>query len=421
MKGEVNLATAFRFSSSLVAVLDASDGRIMDINRAFETELGYKREDLIGKRTIDVEFWPNLETRSMIWARLRGERRVCGERVVFRAHNAMEYAGMLYCEVFEQDGASYVFAIIQETSRASAEDRKSIADDAGSYRALFMAAAEGLYRSLPDSGWIDVNPALARIFGYDTPAQMLTETRGRRASELYADPAQAQRVHDQLTREGWCENLRAQIRRRDGSVAWISENARTIRDAEGRLLFYEGSVVDISAQVAAETRLRQSENMYRTLVDNSHDGVFLIKRNGTVGFINEAMATTLGYRVDELLGTDYMRLVAPDQLAQQTMRRQERAGGSYNVQSYDVIMLRKDGTRRLLHVHAGAVDYEGEIASIGTARDITEENRARRALEWAERTYRELFQNAVSGMFRSQIDGRIVAANDAFAHILGRE
>jgi diguanylate cyclase (GGDEF)-like protein/PAS domain S-box-containing protein len=421
MKGDVNLATAFRFSSSLVAVLDASDGRIVDVNNAFETELGYRRDEMIGKRSIDVDFWPNLETRSMIWARLRGERRVCGERVVFRHRDGTEFVGMLYCEIFEQDGASLAFAIIQQAARASADDQKALANDAGSYRALFMAAAEGLYRSLPDSGWIDVNPALARIFGYDSPAQMLTEWRDRRASDLYADPDQAQRVHDLLAKEGWFENLRAQIRRRDGSLAWISENARSVRDDEGRLLFYEGSIVDISGQIAAESALRQSENMYRTLVDNSHDGVFLIKRNGTIGFINDAMATMLGYRVDELIGSDYMRLIAPDQLSAQTVRRQERAAGSYAVQSYDVVMLRKDGSRRLLHVHAGAVDYEGEIASIGTARDITEENRARRALEWAERTYRELFQNSVAGMFRTLPDGRITAANDAFAQILGYE
>jgi len=419
MKGEVNLATAFRFSSSLVAVLDASDGRIVDVNPAFERELGYVRAEVIGKRTIDVDFWPNLETRSMIWARLRGEGRVCGESVVFRHRDGTEYSGMLYCEMFEQDGVAYAFGLVQQPTRATATDGKVVANDAGSYRALFMAAAEGLYRSLPDSGWIDVNPALARTFGYDSPAQMLTETRGRRASDLYADPAYAQRVHDELARQGWCENLRAQVRRRDGSLAWISENTRAVRDSEGHLLCYEGSVVDISAQIAAETRLRQSENMYRTLVDNSHDGVFLIKRSGVIGFINEAMATMLGYRVDELVGTDYMRLVAADQLAAQTSRRQERASGSYAVQSYDVVMLRKDGSRRLLHVHAGAVDYEGEIASIGTAHDITEENRARRALEWAERTYRELFQNAVAGMFRSLPDGRITAANDAFAKILG--
>jgi diguanylate cyclase (GGDEF)-like protein/PAS domain S-box-containing protein len=415
----MNLATAFRFSSSLVAVLDASDGRIVDVNAAFERELGYRREDVIGRRTIDIDFWPNLETRAMIWARLRGDGRICGERVVFRHRSGTEFAGMLYAEIFEQDGVSYAFSIIQHVVQASVQDKQTVSSDAGTYRALFMAAAEGLYRSLPESGWIDINPALARIFGYESPAQMLAETRGRRASDLYADPAQAQRVHDLLAREGWCENERAQIRRRDGSIAWISENARTVRDAQGRILFYEGSVVDINAQIAAEARLRQSETMYRTLVDNSHDGVFLIKRNGTVGFINEAMATILGYRVDELIGTDYMRLIAPDQLAAQTVRRQERAGGSYAVQSYDVVMVHKDGSRRLLHVHAGAVDYEGEIASIGTARDITDENRARRALEWAERTYRELFQNAVAGMFRTLPEGRIVAANDAFAKILG--
>jgi len=217
----MNLAGAFHFSSSLVAVLDASDGRVVDVNRSFESELGYRREDIIGKRTIDFEFWPNLETRSMIWARLRSDRRVCGERVVFRSRSGAEYVGTLHCEIFEQDGASYAFAIIQEAAEAGVEDRKAGVVDAGSYRALFMAAAEGLYRSLPDSGWIDVNPALARIFGFESPAQMLTETRERRASELYADPVQAQRVHDLLIKEGWCENLRAQIRRRDGNVAWI--------------------------------------------------------------------------------------------------------------------------------------------------------------------------------------------------------
>jgi diguanylate cyclase (GGDEF)-like protein/PAS domain S-box-containing protein len=414
----MNLASAFRFSSSLVAVLDAGDGRIVDVNPAFESELGYRRTAIIGRSPMEFAFWRDLQTRAAIWAHLRSEHRVCGERVVFRNHAGVEYEADLYAEFFEHDGRRLVLAVLQRFAPVG-EHATSADPDPGSYRSLFMSSAEGFYRSLPEGGLIDVNPALARIFGYESPAQMLSEAHDRRARDLYADPAVAASLIERLHAEGHFENQRAQIRRRDGTVVWISENSRCVRDGEGHLLFYEGSVMDIGAQVEAEQRLRQSENMYRTLVDSSHDGVFLIRHDGTIGFINEAMAQTLGYRAEELIGTSYLKLIAPEALAEQMVRRNERAGGSYAVQTYDTVMIRKDGTRRLLHVHAGAVDYEGEVASTGTARDVTEEHRQRQALEWAERTYRELFQNAVSGMFRSQIDGRIVAANDAFAHILG--
>ncbi len=414
----MNLASAFRFSSSLVAVLDAGDGRIVDVNPEFERVLGNPREAILGRSTLEIDFWTDLQTRAMIWAHLRGERRVCGERVVFRNLAGVEFGANLYCEFFEDDGTRHVLAVFQDVAPAAAGDTIAVVDP-GSYHSLFLASSEGLYRSLPDGGWIDINPALAHIFGYDSPAQMLKEMHGKRASELYADANAAAALLARLQTDGHFENQRAMVRRRDCTQVWVSESARSVRDAEGHLLFYEGSVMDIGAQVEAETRLRQSETMYRTLVDSSHDGVFLICHDGTIGFINEAMAQTLGYHADELTGTNYMCLIAPEAMAAQRIRRNERASGSYNVQTYDTTMLHKDGTRRVLHVHAGAVDFNGEVASTGTARDVTEEHRQHMALEWAERTYRELFQNAVSGMFRSQLDGRIVAANDAFAQILG--
>src|SRR5450432_3959 len=414
----MNLAGAFRFSTSLVAIMDAGDGCIVDVNPAFERESGYKREDLIGRSSIDIDFWPSMETRAMIWAHLRSERRVSGLRVVFRNRAGIERSAVLSCEVFEHDsGARHVLAIFQQVAAADASGSPPVADT-GSYRALFLAAAEGLYRSLPDGGWIDVNPALARIFGYASPAQMLTETRGSRADQLYADPAQSARLRELLDQRGQLENQRTQVRRRDGTLAWISENARIVRDAEGRVLFYEGSVVDISEQIEAEARLRQSETLYRILVDNSHDGVFLIRR-GKVVFANESMANVLGYRAEELIGSDYMRLVSSESFDAQNERRIEREDGSHGAQRYDIVMLRKDGSRRLMHVHDGAVDYDGDIASTGTARDITDEHEQQLALARVERNYRELFQHSIMGMFQSHPDGRLLEANDALGRIIG--
>ena len=75
--------------------------------------------------------------------------------------------------------------------------------------------------------------------------------------------------------------------------------------------------------------------------------------------------------------------------------------------------------RRLLRVRAGAVEYNGEIASTGTIEDITDERAAQLALAEAERKYRSLFENSVTGMFRSHTDGRLLQANGALARILG--
>ncbi len=194
--------------------------------------------------------------------------------------------------------------------------------DVSSYRSLFLAAAEGIYRSLPIGGLIDVNPAMAQMFGYETPEEMLREfTRSSR--EVYVDSDDYDRMLAEIRSNGVLSNRRSRVRRRDGSTIWISENLRSVRDTDGRLLFYEGSIVDITPQVMAESALRQSEELYRILVDNCRDGVFLIQR-GKVVFINQAMAGMLGYEVSELTGTEYMQLVAPESREAQEQRRVSR-------------------------------------------------------------------------------------------------
>ncbi|MBS0557259.1 MAG: PAS domain S-box protein [Proteobacteria bacterium] len=412
----MKLAGAFHYSSSLVAILDAGEGCVVDVNPALENALGYRLADVVGKRTSEFGFWPDLSVSASIWARLRSERQICGETVAFCTRDGEQRKALLFCELFEEAGSAYVLAVFQQVRGDAAE---ALPLDPGSYHALFLSAAEGLYRSLPNGGWIDLNPAMARIFGYATATQMLAETATYRANQLYADADCTARLYALLDAHGQFENERARIVRRDGSIAWILENARRVVDANGKVLFYEGSIRDISEQLHAEERLRESEALYRILVDSSHDGVFLIHQDGVFGFVNEALARILDYSVDELVGIHYPRLIAPEALADQMQRCRALHRGEQQGQVYDTILLRKDGERRLLHIHAGTVDIGGRLANTGTARDVTDEHRQRQALETAERNYREMFQNSVAGMFRSTLDGRIAAANDAFARILG--
>ena len=413
----MRLVEAFASSESIVALLSADDGRFIDVNPAFEAITSYPRDQVIGRTPIDVGLWGDLEFRAHIWESLRAERRVVDADTRVSCADGRILRGRLHVEVLRGSGASQLFCLLQilpEDHQSAAELRRE-----SLYRDLFLSASEGIYRSLPNGGFLDANPAMARILGYESPAELLLAHSGR-ARDIYVDQAADGRDYRQLLEAGRVDQLRVQVYRRDGSRIWVSENARVIRDRGGNPIFFEGSLEDITVQVEAEQALEQSQNLYQVLLDNSRDGVFLIQK-GVVRFANPAMAGMLGYQAGELIGTPYMRLVDAADTAAQEERRRQREAGSRDLQVYELLMVRKDGRRVLCEVRADAVDYQGDIASTGTLRDVTEERQQQHALKQAERRYRELFEDSPVGLFRSGLSGEIMEVNAALAHMLGFE
>lgn len=410
------LAGCFRQSDSIVAILDADDGRFVDVNPAFERLLGWRAEDVLGQRSLDIGLWPDAQTRSTVWTRLRAHASVSSLAVQVCTRDGRVLPGVLDCEQIDGDEGSRILCLLR-LDALRAGDAALPDEHPDSYRALFQAAAEGIYRSLPNGVFIDVNPAMARIFGYPSPLDMLRQIR-RPTAELYVDPAHGRWVCEQLDGPGRIEQVHSQVYRQDGSRIWISENARAVRDAQGRTLFHEGTVVDITERLASEAALQQSEALYKVLIDNCRDGVFLIQR-GRVIFANRALAQMLGYDEQELAGCAYFDLIAPEDRAAQQVRRSEREAGSHDVQRYELHMLHRSGRRVLVAVYADAVQYGGDIASTGVIRDITEERQHQAALEAAERRYREIFERSPAGLFRTHLDGRILEVNPQLARMLG--
>lgn len=412
----MRFAEAFRHSASMVAVVRAEDGRFESVNRVFLDRTGYLENELLGFRPIDLGIWPELDARAKIWGRISSDSRVMDLPIQFCAKDGSVFAARLDCELFEQGTDTLILCLIRDPSLDGSAPIQPMPDP-GSYRALFLAAAEGIYRSLPDGVLIDVNPAMARMFGFASPDEMLRET-SRDSLLLYADAEHGKTVRSQIVRDGRIEDLQSQARRKDGTTICISENARAVRDAGGKVMFLEGSVVDITEQLIADTALRQSEALYKVLVDNCRDGVFLIQA-GVVHFANHALAEMLGYPLDQLTGMDYMQLVAVEDLAAQADRRAAREAGSRELQSYEIHLIRRDGEKRLFEVLADAVEYRAGLASTGVMRDVTAERDQIRMLRDAERKFRELFENSPVGLFQTTFEGRIAAVNGRLAQMLG--
>ncbi|MEG4801615.1 response regulator [Microcoleus sp. ARI1-B5] len=124
------------------------------------------------------------------------------------------------------------------------------------YRSIFENAAEGIFQTTPTGRYLSANPALAGIYGYETVSQMLAELPINR--QLYVDPNRRAEFVAQLDDRRQVSKFESQIYRRDGSTIWISENARSICDENGSVLYYEGTVTDITHRKQAESAMQSA-------------------------------------------------------------------------------------------------------------------------------------------------------------------
>ncbi len=129
-----------------------------------------------------------------------------------------------------------------EQARRHAEDQ---------YQSLFEHAVVGIFQSLPDGHYLAVNPALARMYGYKSPEHLMSSVKDI-ASEIYVDPTVRAEFQRRIKEDGEVRGMEYQVRRRDGGIIWISEDARAVRGRRGRVLRYEGIIQDITSRREAE-------------------------------------------------------------------------------------------------------------------------------------------------------------------------
>jgi len=124
------------------------------------------------------------------------------------------------------------------------------------YREFFENAVEGIFRTTPSGHYLEVNPALARIYGYDNPESLkrgLTDI----SSQLYVDPHRRDQFKDIMSANDEVTDFVSEIHRCDGTTIWIKENARAVRDWSGRLICYQGTVEDVTAKFEAERAIKR--------------------------------------------------------------------------------------------------------------------------------------------------------------------
>ncbi len=239
------------------------EGRLTFVNRASARMLGYEPEEIIGRNVHELCHHTKssgakyAESDCPISAVLRdGATRNGTEDVFWRKDSSSFPVDFISTAI--REGQAVVGAVVtfrDITARQRAERAQRQAEER--FRSIFENAVEGIYQSTPDGRFISVNPAMARMFGYASPEEMISTIRDI-GTEFYLDKAKRDDFKHSMERGDFVAGLETQVRRKDGTKIWISETSRAVRNVIGRVCYYEGTIEDATSRKRAEAERQVS-------------------------------------------------------------------------------------------------------------------------------------------------------------------
>lgn len=282
------------------------------------------------------------------------------------------------------------------TNRREAERALRAAE--ADYRSIFENATAGIYQSTPDGHFLSVNPAMALMFGYDSPQEMLTSVNNIE-KQFYVDPNDRQEFQRLLLKQGEVRDFSSLYRHRDGRQVWVQENARAVTDENGNILHYEGFLTDITERKRIEQAVRESEALYRQAIEVAGGVPYRQKYMKTpkgeridYEFIGEGIRQITGYGPEEFNGAVWDSMVLEvhpiEELAGYTLEEAVRKvrNGEFPIWKCDFkIRTRRGDIRWVFEAAVELRDVNGiSYGSIGIYLDMTHRKQAEEELRHAK-------------------------------------
>jgi two-component system cell cycle sensor histidine kinase/response regulator CckA len=220
-----------------------------------------------------VALWPRPEIRSAVSVPMQVANRLVGiiNLNLTKSRRAFTLGQMKALTILASTAAAALdsaslYAQVQQAER--------------NYRSIFENAVDGIFRATPDAvSLISVNPVMARMFGYDSPAEMVASMRNL-TDQLGFDRARCTTALDSLSTNGIFENFETLVRRKDGSEIWVAAKVRTVCDNDGEVEYLDGIVQDVTERKIADDILRASEAEMKTLFASIEDAIGVLDDRG---------------------------------------------------------------------------------------------------------------------------------------------
>jgi PAS domain S-box-containing protein len=337
-------------------------------------------------------------------------------------------------EIAERERAEAELRKYQEHLEELVEERTAdLRESEERYRTLFDGVPVGLYRSTPAGQMEDANLALVQMLGYPSQEDYLAVD----PASVYVDPKERVRWKALMEREGVVRDFEARARRYNGTVVWVNDTARAVKDEHGQVLHYEGSLEDITERKQAEeelrkyqehleelvqertAELRESEERYRTLFSGVPVGLYRTTPTGQVVDANLAAVQMSGYPTKEaLLASNTASLyVNPEGRARWTALMEQEGV----VRDFEYQLRRLDGQVVWISDTARTVrDERGQVLYYeGSLEDITERKRFEEELRRQKEYFEALFVNSPVAALTADLENDVVSWNPMAERVFG--
>jgi len=300
--------------------------------------------------------------------------------------------------------------------------QQSSAQDAGfsvpsSEHSLFTNAPLGIIFTTPEGRLLSANPAMAKMFGYDSPDELIESVKGNNI-QLYADPSDREELMHLLRDNEEVVNHECRGVHRDGSIIWISQNVSTVRDNNGKIIHFQSFITDITESKQLQDSLSRNERFLDAVLESVQDGISIVDQDLTIRRVNEVMrrwyAQNLPLEGKKCYAV-YHNAHAP--CSPCPTRRSFQSG---RMEHEEISWLAGPSAQRIelftypIKNEDGQVDYVTELV-----RDISDRKQAEEALRQSENHYRAIFETSGTAMFIIEEDTTISLANSNFEELSG--
>lgn len=297
------------------------------------------------------------------------------------------------------------------TSLKTAEESIRISEE--KFRNLFTTMPNGYYRSTPDGYFVDANPAFIKMLGYDNLEDL---KKVYIPTDIFVQSSERENI---LTNNpDFISELETyRLKTKDGRIIWVEDNARYIKDRDGKVIFNEGICKDITDSKTAEDSLKESEEKFRNLFEK-HSAVKILIDPITKKIIdaNESAAKFYGWSVDEL---KRKKITDINTLPESKISSLMPVALSHKQDHFEFQHRLASGVIRDVEVFSSKITLNKSDCLHLIVHDITEKKKAEQALRESEQLFNTLAQVSPVGIFRTKPDGGTTYVNPTWTRLAG--
>jgi PAS domain S-box-containing protein len=355
------------------------DGQIRAVNRSFSDLVDTPFQQLIGRPITDFVQEGTGEGPELL------------KRAMPRFMERRQWAGVLQVRLKSQSAPFFFDCVAHAMMRGDqihgitllGRDVSALRRNETRFTELFESLQEGIYITTPDGTILDVNPALVRMLGYDSKEDLLK----RKVPEIFVDRLERKTAKDAIEHQSMVHGREITLIRKDGTSIVCLNTAAAVRDNSGRVLRYQGALMDITERREIERRLHQQQEFARRLVDSFPDLILVLDTEARYTFVSARCTDVLGYDLEETRNMEYGGRTHPEDLPSALLLYRDIVAGKQTFASLEIRVRHKQGEwRRIRFNFSPLCDEKGIIEGVVlSGRDVTDLKRLEEQLIQAEK------------------------------------